>query len=223
MRRSDAASAPVASTYDDLERLMYADEPINFSIVGEPAKPFHSAFTFPTAAEVVDALRKDPDTRILPGRPPSDGATVVRTLDTRDGTSHLTATMRRLPNGSAQHRLRRRSRSPSHSHTFSSRVSFARAVYLRVLIRTCSSRGRKASPMPLRLMLLTVHLYQRCQGCRRLSSRRIARHRVANRGHKSASAATAPRGRCTTAASGASTARALPFQKRLSRRRTCSR
>ena len=81
-----AQPAPVASSWDDVETLMYADEPINFLLTGEAAAALRWAF--PPAARVVDVLRKDPDTRIAPGRPPRSGDE-VSAMETRDGTMHL--------------------------------------------------------------------------------------------------------------------------------------
>jgi len=67
-----AASGVVAArTWDDLESLMYDNEPANFLLEGECAAPLvGAAFPFPSARDVVDLLRRDPDTRIVPGRPP---------------------------------------------------------------------------------------------------------------------------------------------------------
>eukprot|EP00038_Savillea_parva_P004260 m.135717 g.135717 ORF g.135717 m.135717 type:complete len:371 (+) comp11422_c0_seq3:310-1422(+) len=60
-----------ARTWDDVEALMYADEPVNFLLGGETAAPLTGAnFPFPAVRDVVESLRRDPDTRILPGRPP---------------------------------------------------------------------------------------------------------------------------------------------------------
>ena len=58
-----------AETWDDVERLMHADEPINFLLEGETKAAF-AWDKLPTAAEVVDILRQNHDNRILPGRVP---------------------------------------------------------------------------------------------------------------------------------------------------------
>ena len=69
---SPASRTPaVAQSWDDVERLMYADEPANFLLADEPANILR--WRWGGAAAMVDALRRDPDTRILPGRLPSGG------------------------------------------------------------------------------------------------------------------------------------------------------
>jgi hypothetical protein len=83
-----SAMFAVARTWDDVESLMYGDEPENFLLEDETAEALHWT-KFPSARDVIAILRKDPETRILPGRPPKDGGSIVRVLDTRDGTQHL--------------------------------------------------------------------------------------------------------------------------------------
>ena len=85
-----------AQSWDDVERLMYADEPINFLLEGEPAAALR--WRFPAAKEAIDVLRRDPDCRVQPGRSPAadreceptrtaPGALSI--LETRDGVHHF--------------------------------------------------------------------------------------------------------------------------------------
>lgn len=83
-----AQPALVADTWEDVERLMYAEEPVNFILQGKPASSLQWD-SCPTAACVVDALRADPATRITRGRPPTETQAPVSMLETRDGRSHL--------------------------------------------------------------------------------------------------------------------------------------
>lgn len=83
----------VADTWAQFEDLIYSNNPTNFLLGGECARVFDKGnFDYPSLPELVDALRRMPNTRILPGRTPRrKNSTPFSSLETTSAGHHLNA------------------------------------------------------------------------------------------------------------------------------------